>query len=302
MVAFTTTLATLLFVAATALAVDEDLPPPDAGELQVPSASSPTSTAVQIEDETLPSPSLGDDALPEPSADRGQENPRNQVNRPPEDDEIFLPTPNVNDNIHYAPVGTPAPRMAAEDVDWRIVSNNRPAFQLFLGAVNKAYVNIEVKGRQMGPVVGASYRFLSLGQTVFAHLYADIAWLRPGDVLSVPNVKDQMIHLGGLLEFALGRRVSIYGALLRRQSTVSDDKLNPLKPRGYNSADLTDVGEEPTLYLGAGVQWDFYVIPHGSLGTRFHVERDVFMLTLQMSMEPEPRRKITLNFDDAEKF
>jgi hypothetical protein len=302
MVAFSVTLATLFFVAATAFAVDEDLPPPDAGELQVPRATSPTSTAVQIEDETLPSPSLGDDALPEPSADRGQENPRNQVNRPPEDDDIFLPTPNVNDNINYAPVGTPAPRMAAEDVDWRVVSNNRPMFSLFLGLANKAYVNVEVKGRQTGPTVGASIRFLNIGQTVFAHAYADVSWFKPGDVLSVPDVKDQQIHVGGLLEFALGRRISIYGSLLVRSSQVTTDKLGSAKPAGYNTDDLADVGEPSTLYLGAGLQWDFYVIPHGSLGARFHVERDLFALTLQMAMEPRPRRKLTLNFEDSDRY
>lgn len=293
---------TLFLFAAAAWAVDEDLPPPDAGELQIPSYSSPTSTAVQMEDETLPSPSLGDDALPEPSADRGQENPRNQVNRPPEDDEIFLPTPNVNDNIHYAPVGQPAPRLSTEDTDWRVMSTNRPMFSLFVGAANKAYVNILVLGRQTGPVVGGSLRVISLGQTVFAHLYADIAWFRPGDVGSIPDVRDEQIHLGGLLEFGLGRRISFYTSLLRRSSRVSTTKLGSEKPAGYDTDDILDVGEEPTLYLGAGFQWDFYVIPHGSLGARFHVERDLFMLTLQMAMEPQPRRKLTLNFDDVDRF
>jgi hypothetical protein len=294
-------LGSMLCVATLAYAVDEDLPPPEAGDTQVPRRSSvispSTSTAVQTEDETLPSPSLGDESLPEPSADRGQENARNQVNRPPDDDDIFLPTPNVNDNIYYAPVGTPAPRMSAEDVDWRVVTQNRPAFTLLAGIANKGYINNQVKGRITGPTAGASYRVISLGQTVFIHAQVQFAWFTVGDVLSVANVKDEQMQYGGILEFGIGRRLSLYGSLLRRQSRVSADKLGVQNSDAQNIADLENVGSKPEFKLGAGGQWDFYVQPHGSLGARLHLEPDLFMITLAVSMEPEPRKKLSLNFD-----
>lgn len=296
-------LASMLCVATSAFAVDEDLPPPEASDTEVPRRSSvispSTSTAVQTEDETLPSPSLGDESLPEPSADRGQENARNQVNRPPEDDDIFLPTPNVNDNIYYAPVGSPAPRMSAEDVDWRVITQNRPAFTLIGGIANKGYINNQVKGRITGPTAGASYRVISLGQTVFIHALLQFAWFSVGDVLSVANVKDEQMQYGGLFEVGIGRRLSLYASLLRRQSRVSADKVGVTDVSSQNVADLENVGSRPEFQFGAGAQWDFYVIPHGSMGARLHIEPDLFMVTLAVSMEPQPKKKLSLNFDKS---
>src|SRR5262245_11024103 len=103
---FSMLLLTASLPAPRAYAVDEDIPPPADAELPAPKSSvGPAKTATESplsEDENIPAPSLGDEALPEPSVDRGQEKARNQVNKPPADDEIFLPTPNVNDNVYYA--------------------------------------------------------------------------------------------------------------------------------------------------------------------------------------------------------
>ncbi len=286
-------LVSMLCVATLAYAVDEDLPPPDAGSAITDYSS--TTTAVQTEDETLPSPSLGDESLPEPSADRGQESSRNQVNRPPEDDDIFLPTPNVNENIYYAPVGSPAPRMAAEDVDWRVVTQNRPGFSLHAGLANKGYINNAVEGRITGPTVGLSIRMLSLGRSFFVHAHGSMSWFSVGNVLSVTNVKDQQLQYGGIFELGLGRSFSIYGSFLRRQSYVSAEG-GAEEVATRNVADLENVGNRPEWQPGAGVQWDFYVVPHGSMGARFHVEPDIFMVTLTMAIEPRPRKKLSLNF------
>jgi len=286
------TLSSMLCMAAASYAVDEDLPPPT-GEPAIPS----TDTPAPIEDESLPAPSLGDEALPEPSADRGQENAKNQVNRPAEDDEIFLPTPNVNDNIYQAPVGNPAPRFSSEDADWRVLTRNRPIFSMHAGIANKSYINSEVKGRITGPSAGFSIRALSLGQTVFLHAYAGYSWFNVGDVISVSGVKDGQLQYGGILEFGVGRRFSLYGSLLRRQSQVSTEGASATSSAERNVDDLENVGDPGTFYLGAGAQWDFYVIPHGSLGLRAHMETDLFMLTLSMAMEPQPRKRLNLNFD-----
>jgi hypothetical protein len=296
----------LLLGGAPAFAVDEDIPPPADSEAPFPGSSvGPARTTndsnVLNEDESIPAPSLGDDALPEPSVDRGQEKAKNQVNRPPEDDEIFLPTPNVNDNVYYAPVGTPAPRVSAEDADWRYVGSRRPIFSLYTGFGFKSYPNDLVKeNRTMGYTVGASVRVLSLGQTVFLHAYYDFSIYGVGDVGSVAGVNEHTQHMGGLLELALGRHISLFGSLLRRQSNVTAAPMDT--SRGYvpNLDDLEDVGEEATWFLGAGLQWDFYVIPHASIGLHLHAEQDLYSLSLAFALEPAPAKKFNLNFDDIE--
>jgi hypothetical protein len=290
----------------TAFAGDEDIPPPADSDIPAPRTSlpetkTPNDSAVLNEDESIPAPSLGDDALPEPSVDRGQEKARNQVNKAPEDDEIFLPTPNVNDNVYYAPVGSPAPRVTADDLDWRVMNTNRPAFQLYLGAGMKSYVNPSVKQTfTNGYFVGASYRVIHIAQTLFLHAYYSFSYYDVGDVGSVPGVTDQTQQMGGILELAVGRRFSLFATLLRRQASVKAAPVNKQLAATRDLADINDVGEQPNWNLGAGLQWDFYVVPHGSLGVHVQVERNLYSLTLAMAVEPAPRKKLSLNYGDME--
>lgn len=297
-------LAAALALTPPAHAVDEDLPPP-AGSEGSPQPPLPPGNPLEeenAEDETLPSPSLGGDALPEPS-DQGAESGAYQVNRAPEDDEIYLPTPNNQDGINYAPVGTPAPRFTtAEDIDWRTNLEHRPAFSLYTGLGYKGYKNVLVKGYITGPSVGASYRVISLGQTLFAHAYFGMSWYSVGDVGSISDVRDETMQLGGLLELALGRRFSVHTSFMRRTSLVKAKKFTTAEeaanhPR-QDVRDLEDVGEPVTYYLGIGARYDFYVIPHASIGAIAHFEQDLFMLSLAFSFEPMARRKLNLNFSD----
>jgi hypothetical protein len=304
----------LLAGANAAFAGDEDMPPPADSDIPAPRTSlpvtkTPNDSAVLNEDESIPAPSLGDDALPEPSVDRGQEKARNQVNKAPEDDEIFLPTPNVNDNVYYAPVGSPAPRVTADDLDWRVMNTNRPAFSLYAGAALKSYSNTPVKASfTNGYSVAASYRVLHLGQTLFLHAYYAFSYFDVGDVGSVSNVTDQTQQLGGILELAVGRRFSLFGTLLRRQANIkaAPPKKNfnalgfPLASNAQDLSDINGVGEQPNWNLGAGFQWDFYVVPHGSIGVHVQVERSLYTLTLAMAIEPAPRKKLSLNYNDID--
>ena len=295
----------LLLAAAPAFAVDEDIPPPADSDIPAPRSSTPPSKTPNAsplnEDESIPAPRLGDESLPEPSVDRGQEKAINQVNRPPEDDEIFLPTPNVNDNVYYAPVGTPAPRVSSEDLDWRMLSTNRPMFSLYTGLGFKSYPDPYVKqSRTSGYFVGASVRVLELAQTVFLHAFYSFSAYDVGDVGSVSNVGDNTQHMGGLLELGVGRRFSLFGTLLRRQTQIRAATLDPRLQGTENMADANNVGEEPAWYLGAGFQWDFYVIPHGSIGLHVQVEQDLYSVTLAFAMEPGVPKKLSLNYRDME--
>jgi len=298
----------LLAGAHTAQAVDEDIPPPADSDIPAPRTSlpatkSPNDNAVLNEDESIPAPSLGDDALPEPSVDRGQEKARNQVNKAPEDDEIFLPTPNVNDNVYYAPVGTPAPRVSADDLDWRILNTNRPAFSLYTGLSFKSYPNNTLVKQDFtqGFAIGGSYRVINLAQTIFLHAFYAFNVYKVGYVGSIADVVDHTQQLGGMLELALGRRFSLYGTLFRHQNDISAQNPNSNPLAVGNIADTNGIPEDPTWQLGAGLQWDFYVIPHGSIGLHLQVEKDIYAVTLAWAIEPTPRKKFSLNFDDMGK-
>jgi hypothetical protein len=295
------TIVLLLFSVKGAFA-EEDLPAPSEEEAP-PVASSPNtapSTPAAAEDDAIPAPTLGDDSLPEASSDQGLENSQNQVNVPPVEDDVFLPTPNVNDNIRYAPATSGGGR-SNEDYDWRSVLENRPAFSLYGGLGYKGYpTELVTTNNSSGVIVGASYRVINLAQTLFLHAYIDYAWYKLGQVGSMNLVSDETLHVGGMVEMAAGRHFSIIGSLLRRQAMVQSFKYqgSDAIEHNQNVADLGGIGEKPTWYFGLGVQWDFYVIPHGSVGLRAHLEQDLFSLTLAFAMEPAPPKKLDLNFND----
>lgn len=313
------TFSLLLLASASAYAVDEDIPPPADADIPAPRTmvehkKSATESTLG-DDENIPAPSLGDESLPEPSVDRGQERAKNQVNKAPEDDEIFLPTPNVNDNVYYAPVGTPAPRVSSEDLDWRNLSSNRPVFSLFGGAGSMSFPsNLTTQSRYIGPSVGLGIRALHLGQTIFAHLYSDWTFFNLGTVGTVQQVSVRTFRIGGLLELALGRRLSGFISLFRRQGVVSSPSFDTspppagqlpntlAHPANFNPHDADNIGEPSEWLLGVAAQWDFYVVPHASAGVRLQAERDLFMLSLTISMEPTPPKKLTLNYGSMDEM
>ena len=294
----------LLAAAPSAKAVDEDILPPADAELPAPRTTVPSvktpNDSVLNEDESIPAPSLGEESLPEPSVDRGQEKAKNQVNKPPEDDEIFLPTPNVNDNVYYAPVGTPAPRVTSEDLDWRYMTTNRPLFSLYGGLGLKAYPNSLVKQeRTTGYLLGASLRMFSLSQIFFLHATYRFGSYKLGDVGSLAGVLDNTQQWGGMLELSLSRRISFFLNFLRRQALVTTTATS-LSQNPANTKDALLIGQEPSWYFGLGAQWDFYVIPHGSLGLHVEAEQDLYTVTLAMALEPAPKKKISLNYNSIE--
>lgn len=290
-------------------AADDDIPPPlDAESADAPAPDMPN---LELSDEGTPAPSLGEDSLPEPSADRAQENAANQVNQQPADDEVFLPAPGGNDSINYAPADRGATRYSSRDErEWQVM-RDRPIFTLYAGTAfkdypgNPSYANDVERTRTTGVTVGASVRVIDLAQTVFAHIYFDYSWYSVGDIgpkenpaSSIAQVKDETFHIGPMIEIGVGRRISLFGSLLRRQARVSADKVGVLNVDQQDVGNLVGIGEKPTWQLGVGLQWDFYVIPHGSLGLRGHIEQDLAMVTLALAMEPAPRKKLNLNFDD----
>lgn len=283
-----------------AFSADDDLPPPIEGtDEEIPLSESPP----QMDpDETLPTPSLGqdEDELPDPYASRIQEKNANQVNRRNEEDDIFLPTPAVQDNVNYAPLGSPvSTRTRWEDNDWYLGMQNRPAFSLQVGVASRNYLSELVPARKQGPSVAASWRAFNIAQTVFLHAYASASFFNVGDVAYYQNVKDFTLHFGPLLEVGIGRRLSLYASFLRRSNTLSSAPEEPGMP--HNEGWLTYVDEPASFRPGFGLQWDFYVIPHGSLGVRGHFEQDYAVVYLTMAIEPKPSRRLNLNFRELDR-
>lgn len=279
-------------------AEDDDLPLPQNG------MEEEVTPGLQEEASPEPQPSLGDDALPEPSMGGPQEKLGNQVNPAPENDEIFLPAPAGQESLNYAPyTAGNVPVSRSSESEWATGMENRPIFSLHagLGVVN--YPNEAVEPNIGATTVGGSIRVFNISQTVFLHAYGAMSWATIGNLNSAENitvfrnVKDRIIHVGGLLEIGIGRRLSLFGSLLRRSHTlVSDADTTGQYGNAENFAsDLVNEG----IKLGVGLQYDFYVIPHGSLGLRGHLEQDMATVTLTMALEPAPRKRLSLNFDES---
>jgi hypothetical protein len=282
--------ATLMIALAAGLAsaADDDLPEPTDGGDEAVSAPAP--------EDALPDPSLGEgvDSLPQPGVDAQSENPKNVVNKPLESDDIFLPTPTAQESINYAPLGSPVSNRTVSD-DWRVGMERRPLVSLHGGVAIYNYPSEAVEANRNGPTVGGSVRIFDIAQTIFLHAYGSVGWVKLGGVGPFTDVKDTVIHLGGLLEVGIGRRLSLFGSLLKRGHTL---KSGPDASLQFGTVErYTDLINEGWK-LGIGAQYDFYVIPHGSIGIRGHIEQDMGLVALTMAMEPRPRKKLSLNFSE----
>lgn len=272
------------------LRAEEDLPDPTDGSEEEVMPSLP--------EDALPEPSLGDetDSLPPPGQMINEENAKNQVNRPVEDDEVFLPTPTAQENINYAPMVQPRLESRSE-TDWRYGLDRRPIFSLHGGAAVYNYPSLAVEPNRTAGTVGASVRLYDIAQTVFLHAYGSFGWVSLGNVGPFPKVKDTVLHFGPMIEVGLGRRISVFGSLFRRSHTLDSD---PAISGGFTSVEgYTDLLNEGWK-LGVGVQYDFYIIPHGSIGIRGHIEQDMALVALTMALEPKPRKRMNLNFNEIE--
>ncbi|NUM88861.1 MAG: hypothetical protein HUU37_06640, partial [Bdellovibrionales bacterium] len=150
---------------------------------------------------------------------------------------------------------------------------------------------------------GLSVRLMRLGETVFLHGLGSVSWFRIGPVRDYAEVKDLTYHLGGMVEFAFGRRFSVFGGITRRWNDISSDTPSEAVKNTTNqpaSVQLANIGEEARLKIGIGAQWDFHVIPHGSLGARIYGEKDYALLSLVMAIEPVPRKRMSMNYRNLE--
>ena len=275
---------------------EDDLPPPSDGNGAPPP---PLDQGPIGEDPpAVPLPSTGDDDLPPPSSSGNLGDPSLQVNRPVDaEDEIFLPSPQQQDTVNYAPSGVPlVNNNSVYDTNFRRDSVfDRPAFSLHAGPVVRAYATNLVTENKPGIEAGASYRLLDIGKVVYFHLFGAISYIKVDNVGAFKGVRDTTYRFGGLIEAALGRKFSLFAGITRFQNHITTAPFDQGQVRPSN-IQLTNVGEEPYFKAGLGGQWDFYVIPHASIGARVYVEENYFSLVFTMSLEPAPRKKLSLNY------
>lgn len=258
------------------------------------------------DDGEMPAPSLGEDSLPAPSGD-SLESSKNQVNVSDAPDNIYLPTPGGGNDINYAPIhssaGNSSSAYTGNPDEWKSGMQNRPVFSLGAGYAMRNYATTLVPGTTSGFGVNASLRLFDLGQTVFLHAMGGASFFQVGDVgkgeaaVSYSGVSDKTYHAGAMLEIGIGRRLSLFGTLMRRWNDIGFNPASGLALAQRDPAQLQYIGEEPSIKPGIGGQYDFYVIPHGSIGVQARLEQDYFYLGLSMALEPAPRKKMNLNFE-----
>lgn len=287
---------------------EEDLPPPqDTGGGGAPLPNSPPPQEIPTTDEDSLPAMGGQEDLPAPSLGEGKEDPANQVNNGMEEDNVFLPTPQASDEANYSAPMDPAysnynnSSRTFDEQNWRTGMNSRPIFNLYMGMASRNFISGNIGGGSIktGPNLGFSIRLFDLGQTVFLHGYLDAINFKVGDIITNSSVSaisgvNVFTHrYGGILEIGVGRRVSLFGTLLRTIDLLTADPIQ----ENVTNPDVTfydNVAQPPTWKLGLGIAYDFYVIPHGSLGVRGHVEKDMFTITLSMALEPIPKKRLAL--------
>ena len=241
----------------------------------------------------LPGPSLGDSAPPDNSK---------QVNRLDDEDHIYLPNPTASQDYFNPPVNNADGGVAmpqSYSTSGSSGSMDRPRLGISIGPALRSYATSLAPQASYGGVAAATFRFLSLAQVLLFQAYFDVEYYHTSHIGNWTNVQDLNYHMGFTGELALGRKFQLYLSLLRRSNKVSADRSPGTSP---DIKELAYVNEDPIMQFGAGAQYDFYIIPHGSIGLRLFVEPNIGYLALTFQMEPAPRKKFNLNYDDSNPY
>ncbi len=247
-----------------------------------------------------------EDSLPAPQLEEGAQNPAPALPPAPQGDELNAPAPlQAQEELPMLPIPEDENFAVARDRgETRREANinsglySRPMFVAYLGLAQRNFLssNLYEDGPRRGPSIGLSFRMVDLADTVFLHAYADYSNFKIGSVktsseyspIVAANVSS--FRAGPIVEIGIGRRLSLFGSLLRRSDLLTADPIQPNTSRA--PAIFYDNLAEPTEWrLGLGFLYDFYVIPHGAVGLRGQIEQDVYTISLSFAMEPVPRAK-----------
>lgn len=227
-------------------------------------------------------------------------------------EDLFLPVPSDQ-------VGVPSvqedgeedfsPFYRAGDVRHSQATNEdllrKPGFVLWGGYVNKAYTTNLLPDPEAGLEIGMSARIwrTSLFSLPFnLHVFGAATFISISEIidrgLQFVNNKDLTLRFGGLIEWELSRRISLFAGAGKYFTEISTDGAliqGSIDETVSAGPTLNKIDEDP-FFVGVGAQWDFHVRPHGSLGLRLWAEPGYVAALLTLTMEPIPRRRVSLNY------
>lgn len=234
--------------------------------------------------------------------------PSDQVGLPGvegETEEDFLPFTRAGDVRHET-----------ADMGYR-----KPGWTLFAGYAMKSY-EVVVPNSMPGVEVGTHIRLLSgelFSLPMSLHAFGAVTFTSLGDIkgtavfnnaertVTVPEVQDRTYRVGALLELQLSRRFQLYGGVFKvfseQEITNRTRKAHYFDANNNNAqvdvsaGPIYDKIDDDRFTPGVGLQWDFYVVPHASLGLRAWAEVRYITVLLTFSAEPVPRNRNSLNFD-----
>lgn len=258
-----------------------------------------------------------DFALPVPTPEEEQSPVLDEIDQGPlapseATEDLFLPVPSdqvgvpsVNENYEddFSPFYRAGDVRHSTSTDEDIL--RKPGTVLWVGYANKEYTTNLLPDVQNGLEVGLSARLWRT--TLFSlpfnfHVFGAVTYINLDDLVDggttfVDNV-DLTIRLGGLIEWEISRRIQLFAGAgkyfteISTQGALFGGQLQDF-PAG---ATLKKVDEDP-FFIGVGAQWDFHVRPHGSLGLRGWAEVGYVSFLLTFTMEPIPKRRVSLNYD-----
>ena len=231
-----------------------------------------------IEEEEFPTPSDSGEALISQDEDR-------------EEEALFLPSsPRSTTNR-----GRDGQFGAWDGRQYPAVKSQKPGFSFHLGAVRKEYGISILNTPKMGVELGLTLRLINIPHFPVSFLIGggasiiNLGQVRSGD----ERIIDVLYRFGAFMEFSLHRRFQIlFGALHYMSRPVN------IGTNADTTNDTIDRIRETRFSPGAGIQYEFHVIPYGSIGLRFWIEERVTALLLTFSMSPTPRSERSFGEED----
>ena len=169
-------------------------------------------------------------------------------------------------------------------------STDKPGFSVHIGAARKEYGISILPKPKMGLELGLLINVISIPKIPISFkLGGGVSVFNVGAVLDPrENVLDLVYRFGGYLEVSLNRRFQLlFGALhyMSRPISIADEEAE----EDFDSELSLDRIRETRFTPGIGAQFEFKVVPYGSMGVLLWAEERYLGVLLSFSMTPVPR-------------
>lgn len=127
-----------------------------------------------------------------------------------------------------------------------------------------------------------------------------VSGLVEGEPREAVSVAETMYRFGLLAQLELSRRIILYGGVFYRLNEVRNSggrSSNDNSIQGLNVAPLVGALAVREISFGLGAEWDFYVVPFGSLGIRGWYEPGLIVGSLSYSFDFVRPKRGAMNFE-----